>query len=190
MIRVTDLIVQQGEQVLLRLPSLEIADGERVGIQGTNGSGKSTLLRVLAGLLPPTAGRVEGCPPPGRTVLVHQHPYLFHGTARQNVAYALRRAKRPASEALEWLRRFGADEWADRKARELSVGEQRRVALARAFATGPQVLLLDEPLAGLDEAGIEGLTAELAVFSGTLIVAAPELSTLAMTRTVRLSEAP
>lgn len=186
MMRVRDLIVRAGDQKLLELSSLDIARGERLGIQGENGSGKSTLLRVLAGLQRPTSGTVDGCPPPGRTVLVHQSPYLFHGTARGNVAYALRCAKRPVSEAGEWLARLGAASFADRTARELSVGEQRRVALARALATRPEVLLLDEPTAGLDEPGIADLREALASFDGTLVVAAPELTGLDPTRTVVL----
>jgi tungstate transport system ATP-binding protein len=188
-IRARNLVVRFGDQVALSLPSLDIERGERIGIEGTNGSGKSTLLRVLSGLLAPTEGTLAGCPPPGATVLVHQHPYLFHGTARQNVAYALRRARRPASEAAEWLERFGADALTDRAARKLSVGEQRRVALARAFATRPELLLLDEPFAGLDGDGAKRLTTELERFEDTLVVAAPDLGAAGVTRVLELRPA-
>jgi len=181
-IRVRDLCVRFDGRLALRVPSLDIAAGERLGIEGTNGSGKSTLLRVLAGLLPPTTGSVEGCPAPGRAVLVHQQPYLFLGTSVQNVAYALRRAGRPAAAAQEWLERLGAGHLAGRDARALSAGEQRRVALARALSIEPELLLLDEPFAGLDEAGTEALLATLAHHRGTLVVAAPDLGPAPVTR--------
>lgn len=165
----------------LRLDSLEVLDGERVGVRGPNGSGKSTLLRVLAGLLEPTEGTVEA---PRRTVLVHQQPYFFRGTARENVAYALKLNRRPAREAGEWLERLGAAAFADRPASTLSEGERRRVAAARALATHPEALLLDEPFAGLDAEGVATVTAALAAFGGTLLIAAPHLDAAPVGRVV------
>ncbi len=99
MIRCRDLTVMFGETPALRLPSLDIADGERVGVCGSNGTGKSTLLRVLAGLIAPSSGTIEGAPPPGRAVLVHQNPYLFRGSVEANLSYALRRSGRPVGDA-------------------------------------------------------------------------------------------
>ena len=187
MIRCRDLVVRFGETPALRLPSLDIADGERVGVCGPNGSGKSTLLRVLAGLIPSTSGTVEGAPKPGRAVLVHQNPYLFRGSVDENVAYALRRGGRPAGDARAWLERFGIGSLAARRARDLSGGEQRRVALARAFATRPEVLLLDEPLAGLDDEGIHALYDTLAGFEGSFVIAAPDVSGAPVNRVVTLA---
>ena len=187
MIRVENLVVNIAGVTALELPSLDIAAGERVGIEGANGCGKSTLLRVLAGLLAPTSGTVTGCPPPGETVLVHQQPYMLRGTALDNVRYALRVARRPADEAGLWLERLGGGRFADRDAKVLSVGEQRRVALARALASHPHVLLLDEPLAGLDDEGREALDKGLGEFEGTLVVAAPDLERAPVDRTVRIA---
>ena len=174
MIRVDALIVRFGEVTALDLPSLRIPDGDRLGISGPNGSGKTTLLRVLAGLLAPTSGAVQGVPPPGRIVLLHQRPFMLRGTALDNVTYALHIARGPASRAAGWLERLGALHLADRTAGTLSVGEQRRVALARALAVGPEVLLLDEPLAGLYAPGVEVVLDALEAFEGTLVFAAPD----------------
>jgi ABC-type nitrate/sulfonate/bicarbonate transport system ATPase subunit len=113
---------------------------------------------------------------PRRTVLVHQQPYLFRGTARENVAYALKLNRHPTREAGEWLERLGAGAFADRPAATLSEGERRRVALARALATRPEALLLDEPYAALDAAGVATVTAALEAFDGALLIAAPDLS--------------
>ena len=186
MIRLRDLEMRFRDVHALSLPALDIEEGERLGIRGRNGSGKSTLMRILAGLLSPTSGTVEGLPPPGRAVLVHQRPHLFRGTARDNVEYALRIHRRPRSEAGSWLGRLDASHLAERRAGDLSGGERRRVAIARALATRPRLLLLDEPLAALDAPGIEALGRVVETFDGTLVVTAPELDGMALTRTVEI----
>ncbi len=187
MIRVDALLVRFGEVTALDLPSLTIRDGERLGIAGANGSGKSTLLRVLAGFLAPTSGTVRGVPPPGRGVLLHQRPFMLRGTVLDNVAYALRLHGRPPSEAAGWLERLGALRLAERPAKALSGGERRRVALARALAAGPEVLLVDEPFAGLDAEGESAVRQVLEAFEGTLVFAAPDPEDAPVTRVVRLA---
>jgi ATPase subunit of ABC transporter with duplicated ATPase domains len=169
-------VVRFGEVTALAVERFEAAPGEHVGLTGANGSGKSTLLRVLAGLQRPTEGRTEGLLRPGRVVLVHQRPWLFHGTARSNVVYALRRAGRPRAEADGWLDRLGAAHVASRDVAALSGGERRRVALARALAARPEALLLDEPQNDLDADGLERLAAVIRDFAGTVVVAAPDLA--------------
>ena len=186
MIRLRGIEMRFGDVHALSLEGLDIEEGERLGIRGKNGSGKSTLMRILAGLLRPTSGSVEGLPPPGRAVLVHQRPYLFRGTAEDNVAFALRVHRRSRDEASGWLARLGAGHLADRRAADLSGGERRRVAIARALATRPTLLLLDEPLAALDQPGIDALRGVLQTFPGTLVVAAPDLAGLTLPRIVDL----
>jgi tungstate transport system ATP-binding protein len=189
-IRLRAIEVHFGEVHALSLPALDVEPGERLGIRGRNGAGKTTLLRLLAGLIEPTSGSIEGAPPPGRTVLVHQRPYLFRGTVRDNVAYALKLARRPRTEADSWLERLASLHLATRRAGDLSAGERRRVAIARGLATQPEVLLLDEPFAALDESGIESVCTCLAAFSGTLLIAAPDLTGAPVQRTVDLLAPP
>ncbi len=183
MITAKGLVVRFDGALALRLDALAVSEGERVGVRGPNGSGKTTLLRVLAGLVKPTQGAVAA---PRRTVLVHPQPYFFRGTARENVAYALKLNRRPSREADGWLARLGAGAFADRAASNLSEGERRRVAVARALAAAPAALLLDEPFAGLDAEGRATVTEALRAFGGTLVIAAPHLDGAPVDRTIDL----
>jgi molybdate transport system ATP-binding protein len=153
---------------------LELARGEVVAVLGPNGAGKSTLLSVLAGLLRPDAGhaRLDGrvlfdidgtgsrvwLPAHDRgVVLLAQEPLLFpHLSARENVAFGPRSngLSRAESRAIgvRWLHEVDADRYADRRPGELSVGQAQRIAVARALAADPRLLLLDEPMAALDVA--------------------------------------
>ena len=187
MIRLRDIAMRFGDVLALRLAALDIEPGTHLAVHGPNGVGKTTLLRILAGVIEPSDGTVEGLPPPGRAVLVHQQPYLFRGTARDNVAYALRLAGRDVGEAGPLLARVGAEALADRAARDLSGGERRRVALARALAVEPELLLLDEPFAALDQAGIEAVEDVIHAFPGTLVVASPGGVPFQATRVLSLS---
>jgi len=186
-IRLRDIEMRFADAYALSLPSLDVEEGEALGIRGRNGSGKSTLMRILAGLLRPTSGTVEGLPPPGRAVLVHQRPHLFRGTVLDNVVFALRLHRRPPREAADWLERLDAGHLAERSTSDLSGGERRRVAIARALATRPRLLLLDEPSAALDSAGIDTLGRALDTYEGTLVVTAPELDGIALGRILELT---
>ncbi|WP_430334897.1 sulfate/molybdate ABC transporter ATP-binding protein [Rhodococcus sp. ACT016] len=148
---------------------LVVAPGEVLAVLGPNGAGKSTLLDVVAGLLNPDDGRVVlddhvltdtasgvAVQPYRRSVgLLAQEPLLFpHLTVRENVAFAPRSAGRGRREsyaaATRWLEEVDATALADRRPRQLSGGQAQRVAVARALAAEPGLLLLDEPMAALD----------------------------------------
>lgn len=177
-VTVRQLVVTRTPGAICHVSDLQVTGGERVGICGPNGSGKTTLLRVLAGLEPHYEGecRVELS---GRAVVyVHQSPYLFRGSVLDNVAYglaarSLRRTRR-RQIASDWLERLGIGHLAARNARTLSGGESRRVAIARAFAVQPRLLLLDEPLADLDDSGShEVCSAIRSLGDTTVLIASP-----------------
>lgn len=147
----------------LRGINLAVERGERVSLVGPSGSGKSTLLRVIAGIELPSTGvvfidgnDVTSTPPHLRQVgMVIQDNQLFpHLRVGDNVGYSLRIARRHdrAEVVDEMLNLVGLAGFAQRAVTSLSGGEQKRVAVARSLAANPTVLLLDEPLTGLDEA--------------------------------------
>ena len=158
----------------------EVAAGEVVALIGANGTGKSTVLHVIAGLLRPDSGSVRSgdrvltdtasgvfVPAHARRIgLLLQDALLFpHLSVIDNVAFgprSRRRGRRAAEVAArEWLEQVDAAELADRAPGGLSGGQAQRVAIARALASDPDVLLLDEPLAGLDVAAATGVRAVL-----------------------------
>jgi sulfate/thiosulfate transport system ATP-binding protein len=143
--------------------SLEVADGSLTALLGPSGSGKSTLLRVIAGLEVPDAGRViiagedaTAVAPQRRGIgFVFQHYAAFkHMTVRENVAFGLRIRRRPRAEVTakvdELLDIVGLGGYQARYPSQLSGGQRQRMALARALAIEPRVLLLDEPFGALD----------------------------------------
>ena len=165
-----------------------VSAGEVLAVLGPNGAGKSTALHVIAGLVRPdqglvrlgdrvltdTATGVDVATHDRRVGLLLQDPLLFpHMSVAANVAFGPHsrrgifrsaRAKERAQEkskALRWLREVDAEQFADRKPRQLSGGQAQRVAIARALAAQPDVLLLDEPLSGLDVAAAAGIRALL-----------------------------
>lgn len=144
--------------------SLEISEGEIVAILGPSGSGKSSLLRIICGLTPPSSGTVQlqgkditHIAPHRRNIgMVFQGTFLFpHLTVSENIAYGLKMRK-DSKEAQtlrveEMLDLIHLSNFSERDIAHLSGGETTRVAIARALAPAPSLLLLDEPLTGLDE---------------------------------------
>jgi energy-coupling factor transport system ATP-binding protein len=169
------------ETVSLRGVSFDVGPGEVVGVIGPTGSGKSTLLQHLDGLLRPQAGtvRVAGLDLADRrtdlravrtrVALLFQNPedQLFEPYVADDVAYGPLQAGRPREEVRARVRRameavgLPVDLYGDRLTQGLSGGERRRVALAGVLALGPEVLVLDEPMVGLDPRGRRDLAALL-----------------------------
>lgn len=208
LIRVKDLVYTYAPgtplaRAALRGVSLEISPGERVGILGPTGSGKSTLAQHLAGLLEPTAGRVwlNGTVAHERTApararrrrvgLAFQYPedQIFEQTVFREVAFGPRNLGLEETEIarrVRWaLGMVGLDaaEMEDRVPFTLSGGEMRRVALAGVLAMHPEVLILDEPTAGLDPRGRRELLARVRIWQEetglTLILVSHNLDELA-----------
>jgi tungstate transport system ATP-binding protein len=190
--------------VILEIDALALARGRSYLLSGGNGAGKTTLLRTLAGLDPADCellrfdGRalVPGAYPRSlhrRIALVQHHPFLFGTSVAANVAYGLRAAGlgeaetgRRVAEAMRWA---ALGTLAATPPRALSAGEAQRVALARAHVLDPDLYLLDEPTANLDEDGrrlvialIEGIVSE----GKTLLIACHDRELLALPAVERL----
>lgn len=167
-----DVDVRYGRVQALAQATLRIAPGERVALVGANGSGKSTLLRVLHGLAQPTAGALH-CDTSLRQAMLFQRPHMLRASALTNVALALWLAgthwQAARGQALAALVRVGLQDTAAQNARTLSGGQQQRLALARAWALRPDVLLLDEPTSSLDphaKREVEALMADFTAGAG------------------------
>lgn len=167
LVKLTSIEKRYGRTVALALNQMTIQAGRLYLLTGPNGSGKSTLLNILALLTPPDEGEMyfagERVTWKGALLtrlrrsitLLHQSPYLFRGTVADNVAFGLSvrgirgaEAKRLVEEALSTVGLAGFE---GRKIGQLSGGEAQRVAMARALAIRPELLLLDEPLANVDK---------------------------------------
>jgi tungstate transport system ATP-binding protein len=181
-IRGHGLAFERGGRRLLDGIDIEIAGTGTLVIIGPNGAGKSLLVRVLAGLIEPTAGEVTwaGRPPERRRApkigFVFQRPVLLRRSAQANIEYALAVAgvarPRRAERAQAALARARLTHLAGSPARVLSGGEQQLLSIARALATAPEILILDEPTSNLDPAATKAIEALLGVVrsEGTRIV--------------------
>ncbi len=161
-----DITVYRGGRCILDIKKLEIAAGNAYSLVGPNGAGKSTLLGILGFLLKPDSGTLL-CNDVlvhnstkvyhqlrQKVVLVEQYPILFTGPVWKNIDFALKIRKIPKQQRTtriaEMLKRVGMQEFANADAHKLSGGETKRIALARALAVEPEVLICDEPTANVD----------------------------------------
>ena len=175
-----ELVCRLGGQIVLNGTELEVASGETIALLGSSGSGKSTLLRVIAGLEVAERGEVllAGKPatrdgrlliPPykrGIAMLFQDLALWPNLTVAGNVRLGLSGLRLSRGESLKRLKHTlqlcGIEDLANRRPGTLSGGQQQRVALARALAVQPKLLLLDEPLGGLDLVTKEGVLQEIA----------------------------
>jgi putative ABC transport system ATP-binding protein len=155
--------------------TVEALPGRMLAVTGSSGSGKTTLLSVLGGIVPASSGEVafgqepvgtrHGEPRPGTAFVLQSHGLVPSLTAQENVAVALRArgvdAREAVARAVAALDRFGVGDLAERLVPELSGGQLQRVAVARAVAVEPDVLLADEPTSELDETNRDLVVTEL-----------------------------
>jgi len=176
-----------GDVEILRDISLKITAGPPTMLIGANGAGKSVLLRLLHGLLKPSAGRVFWAMPTEhaarRQAMVFQRPVLLRRSVLANTLYPMALAGVTREEgnarAKEALALVGLADRADDAARKLSVGQQQRLALARAAALQPELLFLDEPSASLDPAAtraVEEIVLKLAARGTTIVMTTHDLA--------------
>lgn len=152
-IRFSDVSVRYGEKDVLKHITLELPERGTIALQSPSGTGKTTFLRVIAGLTHPTAGRVTGLDGKRVTMVFQEDRLLPWYTAYENVLFALPDDKEKRERtALDWLERMELSDAVQQYPAALSGGMKRRVAIARALAYGGDVLLLDEPFNGLDDA--------------------------------------
>jgi tungstate transport system ATP-binding protein len=172
--------------------SLNIKEGETLGIVGESGAGKTTLLRLLAGLDLHTSGKYTWRGKPVDHVsaaelrrdatMIFQHPLFIRGSVYQNVAYGLTLRNIPSEEierrVADTLTKVRLKGFETRDARRISGGEQQRVSLARALVLDPKTLLLDEPTANLDSENASIISDVIAGEAGTrtIIIASHDLS--------------
>jgi lipopolysaccharide export system ATP-binding protein len=172
-----DLVKRYGSRTVVDRVSYCVHQGEIVGLLGRNGAGKTTSFRITIGMITPNGGKVlfngtdvADLPMYRRAQMgigyLSQEPSVFQRlTVRQNLLAILegmhlrRRERHERAEQL--LEQFGMAHLAEQRARSLSCGERRRLEIARALVTNPQLILLDEPFSGVDPIAVEGLQREI-----------------------------
>lgn len=148
MIRIDRLNIAYGGVPVLKDCSLRVAPGGRVALMGPSGCGKTSLINAVAKLVPPDSGQLQVN---GRVSYVFQEPALFPWlTAEENVNVVLSDKPDTLPQARNWLEAVGLADCLNKYPHQLSGGQKQRVAICRALAFGGDILLLDEPLKGLD----------------------------------------
>ena len=148
MITIDRLTLSYGRQQVLKDCSLQVEPGSRVALMGPSGCGKTSLINVIAGLLSPDSGKVSVN---GKVSYVFQEPALFPWlTAVDNINVVLSDGPETLSRAEQLLEAVGLSDCRDKYPHQLSGGQKQRIAICRALAYGGDILLLDEPLKGLD----------------------------------------
>ena len=148
------------ENKLFHNLSFGVNSGEGLHIKGGNGSGKSTLLRIILGITTPTKGLIERCNEDLKiSYLGHKNAIKNYLTPIENLELLFNDAE--LKIAFEWLRKFGLFDLQDELTASLSYGQQKKLALIRVLARSSDLIILDEPLVGLDQATADQLTSFL-----------------------------
>lgn len=177
MIEVKDLTLRYGDKLVLDRFSMTLPDSGITALNGPSGCGKTTLLRVLAGLAKPESGQVRGIHPSETAFLFQEDRLLPWRMVGQHISDVLSRGRR--GEVGRWLAFVELEEEGDAYPAALSGGMARRLALARCAALGGEVLLLDEPFAGVDMTRTERLMARLRTLDVPVILASHQEAVLA-----------
>jgi heme exporter protein A len=180
-----DLACRRGDRVLFRGFSLHLEPGEALQIAGANGIGKSSLMRILAGLLSPSAGRVERR---GAIGLIDERPALDPHLPLGRALAFWRQMDGPVDNAVA---RLGLSGLLDVPVRFLSTGQRKRAAFARIIGQSAPIWLLDEPLNGLDKDAAklaEALAAEHCATGGICLIASHQPFALSAMRRIELAE--
>src|SRR5881398_904190 len=165
LLRAASLSLSFGSRTVFRDLTLVIEEGERVGLIGVNGSGKSSLMKMLAGAMPPDSGELQ-MKRGAKVTYLPQEPTFAAGAT---VESELTAGGAPAHQGRAILDRLGVKDW-DRPLDELSGGTRKRVAVARALLTRPDLLMLDEPTNHLDADTVDWLEEELDRLEGSLLL--------------------
>ncbi len=186
-LEIRDLLVRFKQRLLFHIPTLSLSSQDIIYLSGPNGAGKTTLLKIIAGLLRPTEGQINlpkpsllqrwvGFKGQARILYMHQSPYLFDTNIENNILYALKAQKLTQQDKrqrlIKALKLVELDKRCHQHISLLSSGEKQKVALARAWAYNPAILLMDESSANLDTQAIEieKNIVELLIYEGSGIV--------------------
>ena len=176
LVAVSDVSWRVGYRWIVRSVSTTVSAGEVLLLVGGNGTGKTSLIRLIAGLVRPTKGAIERHAPLG---MVAHHTMLYDAlTAHENLAFVARLHGVDPARPIALLQRLGLAKAADQRIATFSRGMLQRLAIARALLHEPQVLLLDEPLSGLDDAGTQivvGLLQDLRERGCAFVIATHQL---------------
>lgn len=192
LIDVDDVSVKLGDEYALKNISLCVHPGEFIGLIGPNGAGKTTLLRTILGLIKPTSGRVDT----DNTAIsyVPQRGNLYNSQIPISVLEIVRLGAMGSTQAaMEALTLLGMQDLAHKSFTELSGGQQQRTAIAKALASQPQIIILDEPTTGIDEAAQRGFYAMLQTLQQqgiTIIIVSHDIDAVLtlVTRVICLSQ--
>ena len=188
MIKIRDMTLRYGEKLVLDHFSLDLPARGITALSGPSGCGKTTLLRVMAGLARPQEGTVDGLDLARTAFLFQEDRLLPWRTTAQNIADVLPRSRR--QEAAQWLAFAELEGEADAYPAALSGGMARRLALARCAALGGDMLLLDEPFAGVDPARTGRLMDRLRALEVPVVLASHQAIVLDACDTVIELEGP